>query len=73
MTEHMIFFVMAFGPAFLACCGILWLSVSWTTYRRKQLEHKEFKRAVTVGLLLLAPVVIQLIAMLVAKLIVMQR
>lgn len=73
MTEHMIFFAMAFGPAFLACGGILWLSVSWTTYRRKQLEHKEFKRAVTVGLLLLAPVMIQLIAMLIAKLIVVLR
>jgi len=69
MTEHMIFFVMAFGPAFLACCGILWLSVSWATYRRGQLNRKEYKRALTVGLLLLAPVVIQLIAMLIAKLI----
>ena len=69
MTEHMIFFVMAFGPAFLACGGILWLGITWPTYRRGQLNRKEYKRALTVGLLLLAPVVIQLIAMLIAKLI----
>ena len=71
MTEHMIFFAMAFGPAFLACGGMLWLGVTWSTYRRGQLNHKEYKRAMTVGLLLLVPVVIQLIAMLIARLIVM--
>ena len=73
MTEHMIFFVMAFGPAFLACCGIFWMGITWVTYRREQLNRKEYKRAMTVGLLLLAPVVIQLIAMLFARVIVMMR
>ena len=69
MTEHMIFFALALGPAFLACCGILWMGITWSTYRRGQLNRKEYKRALTVGLLLLAPVVIQLIAMLIARLI----
>lgn len=73
MTEHMIFFAMAFGPAFLACGGMLWLGATWSTYRRGQLNHKEYKRAMIVGLLLLTPVVIQLIAMLIARLIFIQR
>ena len=73
MTEHMIFFAMAFGPAFLACCGILWLGITWSTYRRGQLDRKEYKRAMTVGFLLLIPVMIQLPAMLIARLIVMLR
>ena len=60
MKEHDIFYLMAFGPAILACGGVLLLLLRWYA-KKDERKHgvpenvKAHKRVKTAGILLLIP------------------
>ena len=73
MSEHTAFFVMAFGPGFLAALGVLLLVARWYAERDERKSNasvnlKVHKRVTAAGILLLIPFLFQMIALIIVKL-----
>ena len=73
MTEYTAFFLMAFGPGFLAAAGIFLLAARRFAEKNERKNNvpvnaKVHRWVSTVGGLLLLPFLFQMIAMLVVKL-----